>query len=255
MVPAMNDLGISATHLLLLGGSGEARHIAAALAEKNAMRVTASLLYPARVHADLPVPTRFGGFGGDDGFRSFLAEEGIGAVLDATHPFSTRIAARTARICHELSLPHARLLRPEWTPEPGDNWHFARDEAEASTMLLPGQKVFATTGQASLGALVGDSLAEFKVRKLTDRAPSRQYRNVEFVRGQGPFSVEQEIATFKSLSIDVLVAKNSGGAVSRTKLDAARALGLPVILIDRPAQPEAALLPDVAAALDWIDAL
>jgi len=242
-------------HLLLLAGSGEAHDLASELAGRPDWRVSASLVLEPRVAGPLAVPTRQGGFGGDAGFAQFLAEEAVDAVLDATHPFAARISARTHRICAEQGVPHVQLLRPAWRAGPGDDWCEVADEAAANAMICPGQNVFTTTGRATLDGFAGFPGAQLFVRRLRDTGDAPKLKNVTYVIDQGPFSVDHEIQVFKDLGINVLIAKNSGGASSRTKLDAARAMGLPVILIRRSPPSGAAQVQTVAQALDWIDRL
>lgn len=245
----------TARNLLLLAGSGEARVIAEALAPRDDLEVTASLLYPSRTHGPLPVPTRLGRFGGEPGLGRFLQDENIDAVLDATHPFANQISARAARVCARAQVPYALVLRPEWSAEPEDHWQKVPDESAVADLLDAGQRVFTTTGRATLERLAAGTDALFLVRQLEDRPPPEHMKNVQYIVGKGPFSVEDEIENLTRLNIDVLVVKNSGGLPSRTKLDAARALGLPVILIARPTQPDALILTSVDAALDWVNAL
>ncbi|MEC7256268.1 MAG: precorrin-6A/cobalt-precorrin-6A reductase, partial [Pseudomonadota bacterium] len=235
-------------------GSGEARAIAAALADRDDLRVTASVLLPA-LAGPLKVPTRTGGFGGDDGFAQFLDREGVSAVLDATHPFAARIGQRSAPISAAKGIPYARVLRPAWQAEPGDLWTHVPDESAAGALLHAGQRVFATTGRATMERLVTKSPAQFLLRRRAAEPGAPTVPNVSYVIGQGPFSVDDEIATLRAHRIDVLVAKNSGGTASCTKLDAARALGLPVILVDRPEQVRATTLTTVAQALEWVEGL
>lgn len=242
-------------HLLLLAGSGEARDVATALADAPGWRVTASLLFPERTTGPLPVQTRLGRFGGEDGLARFLTAERVDAVLDATHPFARHISSQAARVCARLALPCAQLLRPAWVAAPGDDWTEVQGEADVAAFLRPGQRVFTTTGRATLDQLVSRSPARFFVRQLEPRDDTAAYPNVRYITGQGPFSVRQERDTLRDLKIDVLVCKNSGGAPSETKLTAARELGLPVILIARPPQPDTPKLATVAAALDWVRAL
>lgn len=244
-------------HLLLLAGSGEARAVAAALAREGAIRVTASLARPPRAFGPLAAPTRIGGFGGENAFERFLEAERITAVLDATHPFAVRIGERTARVCRRKGLPYARVLRPAWRPAPEDRWSEVPDEAAAAARLKPGQRAFVTTGRATLERLVADSEAEFLVRRLDPGFPpaAGTCARVSYVEGAGPFTVDQETATLRGLGVDILVVKNSGGAGAFPKLEAARRLGLPVILIARPPQPPGPRLESVAAALGWVAAL
>ncbi|MBE0414577.1 precorrin-6A/cobalt-precorrin-6A reductase, partial [Yoonia sp.] len=134
--------------LLLLAGSGDARRIADALVGRD---VVASLAGVTRDPAPLPVPTRVGGFGGAAGFRDYLRDAGMTAVLDATHPYANRITARTAAICAELGLPFVQLLRPGWTPEPGDDWTEIAREEDAADLIPAGRTVFLGTGRQTLG--------------------------------------------------------------------------------------------------------
>ncbi len=242
-------------HLLLLAGSGEARIIADRLAASGHLRVTASLLTMPRSFGPLSVPTRLGRFGGDDGQAQYLRKQGVTAVLDATHPFATHISAQTAKVCADLDLPHAQVLRPDWQPVAGDQWREVADEYAVAALLTDQQRVFTTTGRATLDALACNSSAQFFVRQMEERADDPDQPNVRYISGRGPFSVEDEIRTLCDLDIDVLVVKNSGGLPSRTKLDAARALGIKVILIARPPFLDVKRLETVEAAMNWIDAL
>ena len=243
--------------LLLLAGSGESRSLAEALSGQSDIGVVASLLAPMRTLGHLPVTTRIGPFGGDEAFARHLVGSGITAVLDATHPFTARIGARSALACACLGIPFARLRRPPWQQGVDGDWTEVAREGEVAALLSPGQRVFATTGRATLDELVQGSDARFYLRRVGDELPSAAPPNVTYVRGTGPFSVGEEVATFRRLEIDVLVAKNSGGIPSRTKLQAARVLGLPVILIARPDNglPEGTpVLEDVPEAMAWIAA-
>jgi len=249
----MTEAQVSRPHLLLLAGSGEARVLAEALAGQDHVQVTAALPEAGR-GAALPVVTRIGRFGSREALATYLRDAGITALLDATHPFADRISHQAAGACRKLALPHAQLLRPEWRPQPGDDWRSVPDAAAAAALLKPGQRVFVTTGRGTLPDLVRGCTAQLLVRQMEAAAFSDYLKTVRYVVGEGPFSVSDEIETLRRHRIEVLLAKNSGGAASRSKLDAARALGLPVILIARPAQPEGLRLACVEDALAWVAA-
>jgi len=241
--------------LLLLAGTGEAREIAAALAARGVPAV-ASLAGATR-SPDLPgLPLRVGGFGGEAGFRDYLAAAAITAVLDATHPFASRISTRTSRICRELSISYCQFLRPEWTPGTGDRWQVVPGEAEVGRLIAPGATVFLATGPQRLDRFAGLGHAGRLICRRIDppRAPF-PFANGEFLIGRPPFTEEDEARLFRGLGIDWLVTKNAGGAGGWPKLAAARALGLPVAMIARPPQPEGPRVASVAAALDWVTAL
>lgn len=240
--------------LLLLSGTGEAREIADMLADEGIPAI-ASLAGATRAPQEQALPTRIGGFGGADGFRRYLLKAQISAVLDATHPFAVRVSGRTVQICAKLGLPYCQLLRPEWSPSAQDQWIVIADEAEASAHVKPDETVFLATGRQTL-----ERFAQLKTHRLYCRqidVPDGPFpfSNGEYVIGRPPFSVEEEIALFQRLGIDWLVVKNAGGSTSFSKLIAARELGLRVLMISRPPQPEARRVDTVNAAMAWARAL
>ena len=240
--------------LLLLAGSGEARRIAQALADAGIAAV-ASLAGATRSPEPLALPTRIGGFGGRDRFEAYLTTAGITAILDATHPFANQISLRTADVAAERRLPYLQLLRAEWQPGPGDAWTLLQREEDAADHIPPGATVFLATGSQTLARFANLAGRRLICRQIDPPEAPFPFADGEFLIGRPPFSVEDEIALFRKLSIDWLVVKNAGGVPSRSKLDAARELGLPVVMIQRPLQPEAPNVATIAAALDWARAL
>ena len=237
--------------LLLLAGTGEAQQIARELAAHGADAVV-SFAGESRLSKEFGLPVRVGGFGGDDGFRSYLGAQGISAVLDATHPFAARVTDRTARICRALAIPYCRVLRPGWTPAPGDQWVMIGDEAEAAAHIAPGSTVFLATGRQTLGRYANLAQCRLICRQIDPPDREFPFENGYFLVGTPPFSVAQEKALFAELGVDWLVVRNAGGAASATKLTAARELGLPVAMISRPPEPDAPRVRTVEAALEWV---
>ena len=236
--------------LLLLAGTSEARQVAARLTDRP---VLASLAGAVSEIPEYPVPTRTGGFGGEAGFLATLETEGITAVLDATHPFAARITERTARLCQERGLPYARLSRPAWQPQEGYDWREARDPEEACRLVPPGARAFLATGAQEIERYAGlDGKAEVLCRRAEATADPFPFEKGRWIVGRGPFDLSAEIALFRLLGIDVIVTKNAGGAASRAKLDAARTLRLPVVMIARPSEPEGVpVLRSVDEAVTW----
>lgn len=240
--------------LLLLAGTGEARRVAEGL-HAAGVPAMASLAGATRRPEALALPTRAGGFGGAGPFREFLAAQGISAVLDATHPFAHRISLRTAEICAETGTPYCQLLRPEWAPEPGDNWTMVAREEDVAQLVAPGDTVFLATGRQTL-----ERFSELRCKRLICRQidpPEGAFPlpNGTFLVGRPPFSVADETRLFEDLHVSWLVVKNAGGQASRTKLTAARALGLRVAMIARPEQPKGHKVATEEAALAWATAL
>jgi precorrin-6A/cobalt-precorrin-6A reductase len=237
--------------LLLLAGTSDARRLAERLADAG-VPTLASLAGAVREPRRLPVPTRIGGFGGPEGFLRVLADEGIGAVMDATHPFARRITARAHALCRARGLPHLRLERPGWTPGPGDRWTFVADEAAAAALLPPEAVAFLATGRQSLPAWAGVFRGARAHLRVVDPPEAPFPLPGGWVLGRPPFGRAAEAALLRSLGITHLVAKDAGGVEGRAKLDAARDLGLPVLLLRRPAPPDGmATVRTIEEALDW----
>ena len=237
--------------LLVLAGTGEARALAKALA-RDGVRAVASLAGATRDPMELGLPTRTGGFGGEAGFRAYLQANGITRVVDATHPFASRITTRTARVCAQMGLPYLYLLRPEWTAQPGDRWIPLAREEDAAQHVTAGQTVFLGTGRQTLDRFANLAHATLICRQIDPPSGPFPFPNGRFLVGRPPFPVAEEIALFRDLGVDWLVVKNAGGDLSRSKLDAARALGIPVLMINRPAPPDAPVVTTVKDALTWI---
>ncbi len=238
--------------LLILGGTGEARQIADRLAGQDAV---ISLAGATRAPQAQALPVRVGGFGGADGFEAYLQEAGITAVLDATHPYAVRITGRTAGICAQLGLPYLQYLRPPWQAEAGDNWTEIANEEDAAAHIAPDATVFLGTGRQTLERFANLAGRDVICRQIDPPTQAFPFHGGRFLVGRPPFSVADEVALFGKLGVDVLVVKNAGGAPSRTKLTAARQLGIPVLMIARPPAGHWAVVDDVNAALSWVAAL
>lgn len=219
--------------VLVLGGTGEAR----ALAERLHPRVEIISSLAGRVpDPALPVgPVRIGGFGGADGLRTWLADNDIDAVVDATHPFAATITAHAATACAELGLPHLVLHRPPW--EFGSAIEVRSDGEAAEVVADKGySRVFLTTGRSGVTAF-RTSDAWFLIRMVTPPDPESLPRDHQIVLSRGPYRYGDERALMAHHRIQAVVTKNSGGALTHAKLHAARDLGVDVVMIQRPALP------------------
>lgn len=235
--------------VLLLAGTAEARAVAGGLAGMRGIVAVASLAGAVRDPAALAIPTRVGGFGGAIGFAAYLARERINLVVDATHPFAQWISARTAVVCAEAGVPCLHLLRPEWVAGPGDRWTLIADEASAAAHIPQGATVFLATGRQTLGGFANLTGRQLICRQIDPPDAPFPYPGGDYLIGRPPFSVEDEVDLFRRRQVDWLVVKNAGGAVSRTKLDAARILRIPVAMIARPPQPVGDRVDSAKAAL------
>ena len=238
--------------ILILAGSAEARIIAQSAAAAGA-EVQAWVTEPPRGPSPMPVPCTLVSLENPQAIAARM--RGFDAVLDASHGFDGAMTSLGYRAARLAGLPFLSVRRPPWQAEAG-NWRSARDIAAALPMIARGARVFSATGWASLSEYAGFSGALLMLRQTTrhDRQPPFDF--VQPVFGDPPFTAEQETALFRELSVDLLICRNLGGAPSRPKLEAALALGIDVILIDRPAPPAGLeFVTGTAPALAWLAAL
>jgi precorrin-6A/cobalt-precorrin-6A reductase len=236
--------------VLLLGGTAEARQLAARLAGQPGIDVISSLAgrtaHPARPAGR----TRIGGFGGPGELAAWLETERIDAVVDATHPFAAAMTAAAVTATAQRGVPLLVLRRPGWTAGPGDDWRRVPSLAAAAAHL-PGQRVLLTVGRTGLDAFAADDQRWFLIRSVQAPDPPLPGQ-ARLIQARGPFAVADELALMRGHAVDVVVTKDSGGELTSAKLAAARELGLPVVMVDRPAAPDAPTVATVAEAQSWL---
>lgn len=232
--------------VLLLGGTGEARKLAAELTG----HVISSLAGRVRSPVLPAGEVRIGGFGGVQGFRTWLLDNPVQAVVDATHPFASVMTATAAAVTTELGIPFVVLRRPGWQETSGDTWHWVDTIAEAAGKL-PAKRVFLTTGREELSAFA--HLDNWFLARSVEPPEPPMPRNLEVVLDRGPFTVDSELDLMRAHQIEVLVTKDSGGDMTSAKLVAARHLGLPVVIVRRPPLPQTVqTVATVQDAVSWV---
>ncbi|GAA3895101.1 cobalt-precorrin-6A reductase [Streptomyces lacrimifluminis] len=251
-------------HVLILGGTAEARSLAELLAAGTrlpSLRVTNSLAGRVSAPRLPPGEVRVGGFGGAEGLAEWLRAHRVDVLIDATHPFAETISFHAARAAAAAHVPLLALRRPGWVPVEGDDWHWAGSLAEAAALLPAlGRRVFLTTGRLGLAAFAVAALDElwFLVRSVDAPEPPHPAR-MEVLLDRGPFTLDGEDGKpgerelLRRHRIDVVVTKDSGGPATAPKLTAAREAGLPVVVVRRPAVPEGVPVADSPEqALQWL---
>ncbi|WP_085656616.1 cobalt-precorrin-6A reductase [Pseudomonas sp. B11(2017)] len=234
--------------ILLLGGVTEALAIARTLGPPHIY----SLAGIGRVPTDLTCRVRTGGYGGAEGLAQFIRDEGIGLLLDATHPYAAQISHNAASAAQRTGIPCWALRRPAWQAEPGDDWREVADWSELVKALEPFRRPLFTLGREPLQHLDEIPAHQFWTLRALDVYPGNE--RCEVIGARGPFLIEDERALFERRRIDVLISKNSGSAATEPKLAVARERGVPVIVLGRPVLPEVdrvfLTLEDTLAALE-----
>jgi precorrin-6A/cobalt-precorrin-6A reductase len=249
---------MSATRILILGGTGEAAALArAALARfGDGVEVTTALAGRTRHPGPIPGEVRIGGFGGAAGLAEYLLGQRIDRVIDATHPFAAAISTSARLACDRMRVPRLILARPQWRRHPLDRW-IEVDSVEAAAQIVGrvGRRALLTVGAGEVAAFAPATGVRFLVRMIDPPRAPLPLRFCEIVLGRGPFALAEERHLMERHAIDVLVCKASGGAATEAKLVAARELSLPVIMMRRPPAERGLSVDTVDDALDWLAGL
>lgn len=239
------------TRILLLGGTTEANLLAQAIAKAGLSGVYS---YAGRTEAPMgqPIHMRVGGFGGVEGLRAYLQAEGITHVIDATHPFAAQMSSNAVAACTAEGVPLIALERAPWTPGEGDRWtHVADIVAAVAALDGPTQRVFLAIGRQHIDAFAAQPQHRYLLR-LVDQPTALPFP-ADVVVARGPFDVAGDTALMQGHGTQVVVAKNAGGKGAVAKIAAARALGLPVVMIDRPVLPPRRVVHSVPAVMSWLN--
>ncbi|PWK69185.1 cobalt-precorrin-6A reductase [Aminobacter sp. AP02] len=243
------------THrILILGGTTEARQLAARLAARGDLDITLSLAGRTENPVAQPVPVRVGGFGGARGLAEWLAEHKSDLMIDATHPYAARISANAAEAARISGVPILALRRPGWEPVEGDRWTLLDDGDQAVAALgHKPRRVFLALGRQEVAAFETAPQHAYVIRSVDPITPPLGVPDATYILARGPFAEADERALLEAQRIDVIVAKNSGGQATYGKIAAARQLGIEVILFRRPQLPDVPSAPSVSAMAEMVD--
>ncbi len=240
------------TRLLILGGTSEANVLAAAVARAG-IEATYSYAGRTQVPVNQPLPVRTGGFGGPDGLADYIRDEAITHVIDATHPFADTMSRNAIDACAATATPLIALVRPPWTQCFGDDWVAVSDLAQAADLLPEGPAcVFLAIGRQHLQPFAAKPQHHYVLRFVDTPNGPLPLPSTTVIVARGPFTLDGDLELMRQHRVSWLVTRNSGGTGARAKIDAARALGLPVIMIERPQMPERRTAATINAVMTWL---
>ena len=243
--------------VLILGGTGDAVKLAAKLADIEQIEITSSLAGRTKKPLALVGNVRIGGFGGVEGLASYLKENAIDFLIDATHPCAGQITQNGAIAARLVNVPHLMLVRPQWEKGEGDQW-IEVETVEAAAQSIPAstKRVFITSGRQQLEPFLERSHTYpdtwYLMRSIDP--PDLQLPNSKILLDRGPFDLDQERKLLREYQIEVIISKNSGGAATYAKIIAARELGISVIMVQRPALPDGQKVTSIEKAIAWLTA-
>jgi precorrin-6A/cobalt-precorrin-6A reductase len=242
------------SRILILGGTMEARELAERLASRADLEIVVSLAGRTKAPAPQPVPVRSGGFGGVAGLAEYLRQQRIDALIDATHPYANVISANAMVAARHAGVPLIALRRPAWAPIAGDRWSDATDAPDAVRALgeRP-RRVFVTLGRSELAPLTNAPQHFYLIRSVDPVEPPLPLPRACYLVDRGPFREADDTKLMRAHAIDAVIAKNSGGTASYGKIAAARALGVEVIMLRRPAPPGVTAVETVDEIIAWLD--
>lgn len=239
--------------VLILGGTTEASALARLLAGDARFEATLSLAGRTSEPKPQPIATRIGGFGGIDGLADFLHEQKIDAVVDATHPYAAQISANAVAACRRAGVPLVSLVRPAWVPRPGDRWLTASGTEDAARALgSTPRRVFLSVGRQELHLFTAAPQHHYVARLIERPQQATLPPDLVLLQQRGPFDRDAEQRLLESEKIDVIVSKNSGGSATYAKIEAAREIGLPVVMITRPNKPADHVVASAEEAVAWL---
>ncbi len=227
----------------------EARQLAERLARRCDLAVTLSLAGRTVAPALPPVPVRVGGFGGAQGLADYLRDQKIDVLIDATHPYAATISSNAAAAARQTRVALLALRRPAWTPIAGDRWIEVSEVAGAVQALGDMPRCV----RKEIAPFADAPQHSYLIRSVEAIMPPLKVPHAVYITGRGPFAEADERALLEQHCIEVIVAKNSGGSATYGKIAAARALGLPVIILRRPPLPAVEAVATVDDAVAWLD--
>ncbi len=238
--------------VMILGGTAEAGELAARLAGDDRLATVTSMAGLTRMPAPVAGQVRRGGFGGADGLAANLMNEEYDVLIDATHPFAATIAANAAEAAETAGVPLIKLVRPPFERLPGD-WFIDVPDMQTAVENLPeNARVFLAAGRREIRLFAERSDLWCLVRMIEAPTPGETMPRGEVILGHPAREPEAEVALLREHDIGWVVSKDSGGRAS-AKIEAARRLGLPVILISRPDLPDVATAAHIDDVIEWLE--
>jgi len=239
-------------NLLILGGTVEASALARAVASLG-IRAEMSMAGRVARHKPQPIPVREGGFGGAYGLADYIQRHNISHVVDATHPFAAQMSENAIAACQSSGAQLVAFTRAAWTEVAGDRWTHVPDlKAASATLDRSSRRVFLAIGRMHLEQF-SDKTQHFYLLRLVDKPTEPlAFADHKVIVARGPFDPDADLSLLHDHDIDLVVSKNAGGSGAYAKIEAARKLGIEVVMIQRPKITPRHEVHSAEAVMTWL---
>lgn len=187
------------------------------------------------------------------GLVQYLQEHNITHVVDATHPFAAQMSWNAFEACQQAGTELMALTRPAWQAQAGDHWtHVADIDGAVAALARDPKRVLLALGKLNVPAFAAHPQHHYVLRLVDQPEAPPALPNHTIVVARGPFDVAGDRALMLEHGTELLVCKNAGGIGAEAKLAAARDLGVPVIMIERPNLPPRTEVATADAVMEWV---
>jgi cobalt-factor III methyltransferase len=235
---------LPANAVWVFSGTSDGNALAGELADRHGPIIvsTASEYGAGIVREQCPGVTVWAGRQGVESRRRALLESGARIIVDATHPYARQISEQLIGLAAQSGIPYLRYERPS-TLDPKTTLLCESVSVAAERAIATGRRIFLATGSKDLETFLTAPNADKRdwfVRITPEPALMRRAIDLGIPRNrilamQGPFSEAFNSALWRDQRIDCVVTKDSGEAGGfSAKVRAAGALGIPLLVIQRP---------------------
>ncbi len=235
-----------------MGGTGEARNLSFLIKKANLKAVISYSGAVSKTNKQ-PLPKRTGGFGGANGLAKYIIEEKITHLVDATHPFANQISENAILAAKETQVHFVALERDAWKPKRVDQWTKVKDIEDAIQLLDgPRERIFLAIGRHEVKKFETKKHHFYLLRIIENTPVNFDTPSFEIIYDKGPFKYKNDKMLLLKYNITKIITKNSGGLGAKAKLDVARDLNIPIIMIDRPIISPRYILNSPDKVFNWI---
>ena len=231
--------------VFIFSGTTEGRTLARWLASRGIMvHVRVATEYGAEVmEKDDNIDVKVGSCGGAEGIAAVIRDNMFSLVVDATHPYATKVSEHIRQGCGMAGAEYIRLKREDSDVEM-DSDIIPVDDVQGAVDFLKGTEgnILAATGsnEIELYTQIPDYRERVTARVLSvlhsvQKCAEYGFEGKNLICAQGPFTEQMNYATLTQINAAYMVTKDSGTVGGyEDKVRAARRAGVRVVMVRKP---------------------